>query len=69
MTTRPVYFGKTHGTMTTQVFDRDALAPGFAAAGPAVIEEYGSTTLIWPGDRFRIGAMGEIRIDCGGKQG
>jgi N-methylhydantoinase A len=68
-TTRPVYFGKTHGTMTTQVFDRDALAPGFAAAGPAVIEEYGSTTLIWPGDRFRIGAMGEISIDCGGKQG
>jgi N-methylhydantoinase A len=68
-TTRPVYFGKAHGTMTTQVFDRDALKAGFEGTGPAVIEEYGSTTLVWPGDRFRIGAMGEIRIDCGGKQG
>ena len=42
------------------------LEPGFAADGPAVIEEYGSTTLIWPGDRFEIGGMGEIRIECGG---
>ena len=65
---RRVYFGKAVGMATTRVFDRDALQPGFEAAGPAVIEEYGSTTLIWPGDRFRIGAMGEIRIECGGKE-
>jgi N-methylhydantoinase A len=64
---RPVYFGKEHGMVTTRVLQRDALAPGFEAAGPAVIEEYGSTTLVWPGDRFKIGAMGEIRIDCSGK--
>ena len=38
-----------------QVYDRAALPPAFAAAGPAVIEEYGSTTLVWPGDRFEIG--------------
>jgi N-methylhydantoinase A len=63
---RPVYFGKEHGTVTTRVFERDALAAGFEAQGPAVIEEYGSTTLVWPGDRFKIGAMGEIRIECGG---
>jgi len=63
---RPVYFGKEHGMATARVFERDALAAGFEAAGPAVIEEYGSTTLVWPGDRFRIGTMGEIRIDCGG---
>jgi N-methylhydantoinase A len=63
---RPVYFGKEHGMVTARVFERDALAAGFEAAGPAVIEEYGSTTLVWPGDRFKIGAMGEIRIDCSG---
>jgi N-methylhydantoinase A len=63
---RPVFFGKA-GMQDTCVFQREALQPGFAAAGPTVIEEYGSTTLVWPGDRFRIGAMGEIRIDCGGK--
>jgi hypothetical protein len=29
-----------------QIFDRDALEPGFNAAGLAIIEEYGSTTLV-----------------------
>ena len=62
---RPVYFGGAGGTVETVVYDRDGLAPGFAAQGPAVIEEYGSTTLIWPGDRFEVGEMGEIRIECG----
>jgi hypothetical protein len=32
-----------------------------------VIEEYGSTILVWPGDRFEIGSLHEIRIDCSGK--
>jgi N-methylhydantoinase A len=44
------------------VFDRYALPLGFAASGPAVIEEYGSTTIVPPGDRFEIGTLGEIRI-------
>ena len=64
-TKRRVYFGKA-GLIETCVYERDALPAGFESAGPAVIEEYGSTTLVWPGDRFKIGAMGEIRIDCGG---
>ncbi len=63
--TRPVYFGVTEGTVETVIYDRDGLEPGFAAQGPAVIEEYGSTTLIRPGDRFQVGEMGEIRIECG----
>jgi N-methylhydantoinase A len=59
---RPVYFG---GKMVeTPVYDRYTLAPGFAGEGPAIIEEYGSTTVVWPGDRFEIGAMREIRIHC-----
>jgi len=62
---RPVYFGAAGGTVDAQIFDRTALAPGFKESGPALIEEYGSTTLIWPGDSFEIGALGEIRIHCG----
>ena len=27
-----------------------------------MIEEYGSTTVVWPGDRFEIGALHEIRV-------
>jgi N-methylhydantoinase A len=61
---RPVYFGAAHA-VEAQVFDRESLASGFSAPGPAVIEEYGSTTIIWPGDRFEIGALREIRIACG----
>jgi len=60
--TRQVHFGD--GFAATAVYQRDALAPGFSADGPALIEEYGSTTLVWPGDRFTIGALREIRIDC-----
>ena len=62
---RLVYFGKA-GLVETRVYERDALPASFGGVGPAVIEEYGSTTLIWPGDRFKIGAMSEIRIDCRG---
>jgi N-methylhydantoinase A len=51
--------------LETTVYDRYALAVGFRGVGPAVLEEYGSTTVVWPGDTFTIGAMGEIRIDCG----
>ena len=61
---RSVYFGGA-GTLDTDVFDRTALPAGFSGQGPALIEEYGSTTLIWPGDRFEVGALGELRIHCG----
>jgi N-methylhydantoinase A len=61
---RQVYFGG-GGTLDTAVFDRTALPVGFAGHGPALIEEYGSTTLIWPGDRFEVGALGELRVQCG----
>ena len=52
--------------MATQVYDRYGLEPGFEGGGPAILEEYGSTTVIWPGDRFEIGPLREIRIYCAG---
>jgi N-methylhydantoinase A len=61
---RGIYIGNASGWINAQIFDRDTLEPGFNEAGPAIIEEYGSTTLIWPGDRFEIGALHEIRIHC-----
>jgi hypothetical protein len=35
--------------------------------GPALIEEYGSTTIVWPGDKFAVGALREITISCSAK--
>jgi N-methylhydantoinase A len=64
---RRIFIGGAGGWLDAQIFNRDALEPGFSASGPAVIEEYGSTTLVWPGDRFEIGALHEIRIKCAGR--
>lgn len=64
---RPIYFGQKHGFVEAKVYDRASLEPGFGATGAAVIEEYGSTTLVSPNDRFEIGRLREIRISCGGE--
>jgi N-methylhydantoinase A len=64
---RQVYFGAQGGWAEAAVYDRASLKPGFKTAGPSVIEEYGSTTLVAPGDSFEIGPMHEIRIDCSRK--
>jgi N-methylhydantoinase A len=61
---RPVYFGKLGKTVTAEVLDRYILPIGFKGQGPAVIEEYGSTTIVGPGDSFEIGPLKEIRISC-----
>jgi N-methylhydantoinase A len=63
---RRVHIGNAGGWLEAKIFNRDWLEPGFADVGPAVIEEFGSTTVIWPSDRFEIGALREIRIHCSG---
>ena len=61
---RLVHFGEGVGRVDTPVLQRAYLPIGHHAAGPAVIEEYGSTTIVGPSDSFQIGALGEIRIAC-----
>ena len=41
---------------TVPVYDRYALAPGFSAPGPAIVEEVESTTVVFPG--FDVGLDG-----------
>lgn len=59
---RPVYFVERRGRIDSPIYQRSALPIGFAAAGPAIIEEYGSTTVVGPDDRFEVGRLGEIHI-------
>ena len=47
-TKRPVFFAERGERLETPVYQRSALPTGFAARGPAVIEEYGSTTVVGP---------------------
>lgn len=61
---RPVFFLEEDRFLPTQVYDRYALASGFDGHGPALIVEYGSSTLVGPRDTFAIGQLGEIDIDC-----
>jgi N-methylhydantoinase A len=63
---RPVFFLEEDRFVPTRVYDRYALGPDFSGRGPALIVEYGSSTLIGPGDTFKIGELGEIDIDCHG---
>ena len=50
------------GWVDAPVYSRRTLPAGFVATGPAIIEEYGSTTVVLPKDRFRVGDLGEITI-------
>jgi N-methylhydantoinase A len=61
-TRRAISFPGHAERVDTPVYRRIELPVGFAAPGPAAIEEYGTTTIVAPGDQFRIGELGEIRI-------
>jgi N-methylhydantoinase A len=47
----------------SRIFSRERLQPGNRIEGPAVIEEVGSTTLIFPGDVGYVDAYSNIRIE------
>jgi N-methylhydantoinase A len=61
---RPIFFLEEDRFLDATIFDRYALPIGFAGRGPALIEEYGSSTLIGPRDTFTVGKLKEIDIDC-----
>jgi len=61
---RPIFFLEEDRFLDATVLDRYALPIGFAGAGPALIAEYGSSTLIGPRDTFTVGKLKEIDIDC-----
>ncbi|MBI4967728.1 MAG: hydantoinase/oxoprolinase family protein [Rhodospirillales bacterium] len=44
------------------IYDRAALGAGARLDGPAIIEEYGSTTVVAPGWRARVDALGNLRL-------
>jgi N-methylhydantoinase A len=58
---RKVWFdGHSH---ETPFYRRDLLSPGAQFEGPAMVEEYDSTTLIPPGTRVEVDAMGNLILD------
>jgi N-methylhydantoinase A len=55
-TVRRAFFGGAF--VETPVYDRAALAPGARIDGPAVIEEFGSTTVVFPGQALTVDPYG-----------
>ena len=49
------------------VYRRDELPAGGAIAGPALVSEYGSTTVIFPGDRLSVAETGELVVAVAGE--
>lgn len=63
---REVYFENIEEPLNARIVWRPGLAPGTEIAGPAVIEEPNSTTLLFLGDRARIDEHGHLVVSVGG---
>ena len=57
---RPVYFDGAF--RDTPVYDRAALLPGFRLDGPASVEEFGSTTVVFPGQYLEVDPHGVLIV-------
>jgi len=63
---RPVYFDGEF--RDTPVFARASLPAGFALRGPAIVEEFGSTTVVFPGQELTVDPHGILIIRTAAKR-
>jgi N-methylhydantoinase A len=61
---RPVCFGE-EGFVETQLYDRDRLLPGAQLSGPAVIQQYDTTTIVPPGAEVTVDEYRNLLITTG----
>ncbi len=59
---RLVRFDKHDAEIECPVYSRDELPTGAEFTGPALVSEYGSTTVLFPGDDLTVAATGELII-------
>ena len=57
---RPVYFDGVF--RETHIYDRAVLPPAFRLEGPAVVEEFGSTTVVFPGQKLEVDPHGILIV-------
>ena len=62
---RAVYFDG--ALRDTPIYDRAVLPPGFRLEGPAVIEEFGSTTVVFPRQLLYVDPHGILIVRSAGK--
>lgn len=59
---RQVYFDDPAQPLTTMIYDRDRLPADAGVRGPAIVEEYATTTVVPPGASARVAESGEVII-------
>jgi N-methylhydantoinase A len=62
--TRDVYFDGSF--QETRLYDRELLRPGDTFAGPAIVSEYSSATILPVGDVLRVDGLGNLVIEVHG---
>ena len=60
---RPVYFAEAGGYVDCPIYDRYALPAGASLAGPAIVEEFDSTTVVHPGYAAEVDAYGNLILE------
>ena len=60
---RPVYFAEAGDYVDCPIYDRYVLGAGATFAGPAVVEEFDSTTVVHPGFAVRVDEVGNLIIE------
>jgi N-methylhydantoinase A len=63
---RGVYLGASRQPLTCPVYQRGELGAGTRIKGPALIEEHGTTTVLFAADHCTMAPSGELIIDVGG---
>jgi N-methylhydantoinase A len=63
---RAVYFTDASKPLTAKVYRRERLGASAEIAGPALIQEHGTTTVLFENDKCRVADSGELIISVGG---
>ncbi len=62
---RNVIFDDSLEGIDCPIYDRERLGPGARVSGPAVVQEYASTTVLFPGDEMQVSPSGEMIVTIG----
>ncbi len=65
---REVYFSDARKALPCPVYQREALGAGNEIAGPALIQEHGTTTVLFERDACTVAPSGELLITVGAAQ-
>src|SRR5262249_31780200 len=63
---RDVYFTDATKAVRCPIYDRDTLKAGARITGPAIVQELGTTTVLFKGDTLTVAPSGELIIKVGG---